>query len=86
MSRQAADGHRLADELGDEQVLEVEADGAGVEAGDLQQVLDQALEAGDVADQQVERGLGPLGHVVAAGLHHLDRWRPASSAASAARG
>ena len=57
--RQAADRHGLADELGDEQVLEVQADRPGVEAGDLQQVLDQRLEAGDVADQQVERRLRP---------------------------
>ena len=70
--RQAADRDRLADELGDQQVLEVQPDRAGVEAGDLEQVLDQALEAGDVGDQQVERRLGPLGHLVAAGLHHLD--------------
>ena len=27
------------------------------------------------ADQQVEGGLGPLGHLVAPGLHHLDRRR-----------
>jgi hypothetical protein len=68
----AADCSGLADELGDEQVVEVESNRTGVEAGDLQQVFHQTLEAGDVGDQQVERGLGPLGHVVAAALHHLD--------------
>ena len=55
------------------ELLEVEAHGAGVEAGDLEQVLDEALEAGDVADEEVERDLRPLGHLVAPGLHHLDR-------------
>ena len=53
----------------------MQADGAGVEAADLEEVLDEALEAADVARQQVERGLGPLGHLLAAGLHHLDRRR-----------
>ena len=72
VARQAADGDGLTDELGDEQILEMEPDGAGVEPGDLEQVLDQALEPGDVADQQVECSLGPLGHLVATGLHHLD--------------
>ena len=47
--RQAADGHRLADELGDEQLLEVQPDRAGVEAGDLEQVLDESLEPDHVA-------------------------------------
>ena len=42
---QGADGHRLADELGGQQLLEVEPDRAGVEAGDLEQVLDETLEA-----------------------------------------
>ena len=37
------------------QVVEVQADRPGVEAGDLEQVLHQALEADDVGDQQVER-------------------------------
>ncbi len=71
-SRHAADSDRLAHELGDEQVFEVQADRAGVEPGDLQQVLDESLEPGDIGDQQVERRLGALGHVVAASLHHLD--------------
>ena len=44
-----------------------------VEAGDLEQVLDELLEAVDVGHQQVERGAGPLGHLVAAVLEHLDR-------------
>ena len=84
--RAGADGDGVADELGDEQLLEVQADRAGVEAADLEQVLDEALEPGHVARQEVERGLGPLGHLVAPGLHHLDRRRQASSTASAARG
>ena len=46
VSGAAADGDGLAHELGDEQVLEVQADRAGVEAADLEQVLDEALEAG----------------------------------------
>ena len=72
-ARAAADRDRVADELGGQQFLEVQPDGAGVEAADLEQVLDEALEADDVALQQVERGLGPLGHLVAPGVHHLDR-------------
>ena len=44
--RRRADGDGVAHELGDRQVLEVEADGAGVEAADLEQVLDEALEPG----------------------------------------
>ena len=51
----------------------MQLDGADVEAGDLEQVLDELLEAVDVGRQQVERGLGPVGHLVAAVLQHLDR-------------
>ena len=65
----------VAHELARLQVLEVQPDRAGVEPADLEQVLDEAAEAGDVAHEQVERRLGPLGHLVAAGLHHLDRRR-----------
>ena len=65
--------HGLADELRGEQLLHVQSDRAGVEAGDLEQVLDEALEADDVARQEVERGLRPFGELVSAGLHHLDR-------------
>ena len=50
----------------------MQADGAGVEAADLEEVLDEALEAADVARQQVERRLRPLGQLVAPRLHHLD--------------
>jgi len=71
--RRHADG--LAHELGHEQVLPHEADGARVEPRDLEQVLDQVLEAGHVGDEQVEGGGRPLGHVVPAGLQHLDRRR-----------
>ena len=71
--RRHADG--LAHELGHQQVLAHEPHGAGVEPGDLQQVLDQALEPGHVGHQQVEGGDRPLGHLVAARLQHLDRRR-----------
>ncbi len=53
----------------------MEADRAGVEPRDLEQVLDEALEPDDVARQEVERRLRPFGELVAAGLHHLDRGR-----------
>ena len=65
--------HGLHDQLGDAHLLEVEVHDAGVEAGDLEQVLDQLLEALDVGDHQVERGPRPVGHVVALVLEHLDR-------------
>ena len=65
----------VAHELAHLEVLEVQADRAGVEPADLEQVLDEAAEAGDVADQQVERRLGPLGHLVAPGFHDVDRRR-----------
>ena len=82
---QAADRDRLADELGHEQVLAVQPDRAGIEATDLEQVLDEPLEPGTSPTEQVERGLRPLGHLVATRLHHLDATPPASSTASAAR-
>jgi hypothetical protein len=46
---------------------------AGVETGDLEEVLDQSLKPNNVARQQVERRLGPLGEVVATSFHHFDR-------------
>ena len=46
-------------------LVEVEPAGAGVEAGDLEQVLDQLLEAADVGHEQVERRLDALGQLVA---------------------
>ncbi len=69
------DGDGVAHELADAQVLEVEADRPGVEAADLEEVLDEPAEAGDVADEEVEGGLGPLRHLVAPRLHHVDRRR-----------
>ena len=69
----AEHAHGLDDHLGDQDLLEVELDGAHVEAGDLEQVLDQLLEAVDVGRQQHERGAGPLGHLLARVLEHLDR-------------
>ena len=57
------------------QVLEVEANRPGVEPADLEEVFDESAESGDVADEQVEGGLGPLGHLVAPRLHHVDRRR-----------
>ena len=51
-------------------------DRAGVEAGDLEQVLDQLLEAGDVGDHEVDGGLGGgIGHVVASRGEDLDGGR-----------
>ena len=52
---------RLHHQLGQVHLLELEAGHTGVEAGDLQQVLHELLEAVDVADHQVEGGPGPLG-------------------------
>ena len=69
------DGDGVAHELADAQILEVEADRPGVEAADLEEVLDEPAEPGDVADEQVEGGLGPLRHLVAPRLHHVDRRR-----------
>ncbi len=71
----AADGDRVTDELGHEQLLEVQSDRAGIEAADLEQVLDETLEPRHVSAQEVERSLGALGHLVAPALHHLDRGR-----------
>jgi hypothetical protein len=48
---------------------------AGVEARDLQQILDQLPEAVDVGHHQVEGGPGPFGHVLAVVLQHGDRRR-----------
>jgi hypothetical protein len=68
-------GDRLDDELGEPHLLEVEVHHAGVEARDLEQVLDEVTEAVDVGNHQVECGLGAFGHVVALVLEHLDRRR-----------
>ena len=73
--RRRRHGDGVAHELADAQVLEVQADRPGVEAADLEEVLDESAESGDVADEQVERGLGPLRHLVASRLHHVDRRR-----------
>jgi len=67
--------HRLDDQLVDAHLLEVEVHHARVEARDLEQVLDELLEALDVGDHQVERGAGSIGHVVTLVLEHLDRSR-----------
>ena len=68
-------GDGVAHELADPQILEVKTNRSGVEAADLEEVLDESAEPGDVADQQIERRLGPLGHLVAPCLHHVDRRR-----------
>ena len=65
----------LSNELGGEEFLHVEPDGARIEPGDLEEVLDEPLEPHHVARQQVERGLRTLGKFVASRLHHLDRRR-----------
>ena len=67
------EGDGLDDQLVDPHLLEIEVHHAGVEAGDLEQVFDQLLEALDVGDHEVERGPRPIGHVVALVLEHLDR-------------
>jgi hypothetical protein len=62
--RRAPQAHGEGDELGDAHVVELQAGVAGVEAGDLEQVLDHGVEPLDVGDEQVEGGLGPLRHLV----------------------
>ena len=49
-SRHAAGRHRLTNELGDRQLFDVEANRSGIETRDLEQVLDETLEASDVGD------------------------------------
>ena len=63
-----------------------ELDGAGVEAGDLEQVLDELLEAVDVGRPSGRARPGPARAARRAGSRAPRPTRPASSAASAARG
>ena len=79
-----ADG--LHHELGEVHLLELEAGHAGVEAGDLEQVLDELLEAVDVGHHQVEGRAGPARGARRAGCSAPRSTRPGSSAGSAARG
>jgi len=69
--RGAADGNSLANELGHQKVVQVEANCACVETRNLQEVFDETLKAGDVGDQQIECRLRTFGHVVATSMHHL---------------
>ena len=54
-------GQRPFEELADQQRARLELLGSGVEAGDLEEVGHQRLEAGDVAGQQIEGGDRPFG-------------------------
>ena len=53
-------------------LLELEAGYAGIEPRDLEEVLDELLEAIDVTDHEVEGRARPFGHVLALVVHHLD--------------
>ena len=68
-----AHAHGLAHELGHQQVLTVKPDGAGVEAGDLEQVLDQPLEAPDVGHDEVDGGGRLVGQLLPPALQDLGR-------------
>ena len=65
-------GHGGAHPRDDGDPVELEADRSGVEARDLEQVLDELGEAGHVLAQQLEGLLGALGHLVLVVRQHLD--------------
>ena len=78
---------RLEDELGEADVVEVEPHGAGVEAADLEQVLDELVEPVDLGGRRGRAACWPrVGQLVALASRAPRRRPPASSAASAARG
>ena len=67
--------HGLEDELGEADLVAVEAHGAGVVAADLQQVLDQLTEAADLGGDEVDGLLAAVVEPVALAV----RCRPATA-------
>ncbi len=76
----------VRNELRDLDLFEVEPSRSAVDTRDLEQILDQSLEASDVGDEEVEGRLRPLGHLVTAGSATPRSTRTTSSRATAARG
>ena len=78
--------HGVAHQLPEAHLLEIEVGGTHVEAGDLEQVLHEPLESVEVGGEKVEGAACPLGHLLAPGLHHLERCGQGGERASATRG